>query len=508
MPVRKADLGPLTKISEGGYGVVYRVPSFRLPTDPATPLAYKEFTKDKAEQAHTAERSVIFRERLQPGDRMDLDRYAVWPQTLVEDQGAVSGLLMPLIPGDFFFELTYAQTGQKTTELRDLKWLNATRKQLAANGLSADTDFTERLALLAQLVYCVARLHKQDWLFGDISFSNAAYATDPPRMILLDCDGATSLAQAALHPAVSTFGWEPPECEQLNFASKATDVYKLGLAVLRCLNPEGAGATITDPKRLDGQLDAAGAALIARALRPDPALRPQAKELYYCLKTALDARIAPPQVLMAQLLTPIRPRGSGVRVQFAVQNVSEVTITAGSGAPVTTPVSVPGQLQVHAFPCQVSGRVVLEARNRFDTVRVDLGELEMFEVPQFDLAGLTGALPRVSVPAMDAFDSDVLAPALKAVPRIEVPQVPRFPAMATADLPRKLRDIVLPDADLAGALQLPRIADIARLPDFGALAGVPLRAIAESLTDAAAAAAEAQRPGFLKALDNAKDGDW
>ena len=102
---------------------------------------------------------------------------------------------MPVIPSAFFFEMTYAPTGQKTTELRDLKWLNATPKQLAANGLSADVDLVERLALLAQLVYCVARLHKHDWVFGDISFSNAAYAIDPPRMILLDCDGATSVAE-------------------------------------------------------------------------------------------------------------------------------------------------------------------------------------------------------------------------------------------------------------------------------------------------------------------------
>lgn len=508
MPVRKADLGPLTKISEGGYGVVYRVPSFRLPTAPTTPLAYKEFTKDEAEQAKTAQSSVLFRELLQPADRADLDRCAVWPRTLVEDKGVVSGLLMPLIPSDFFFELTYAQTGQKTTELRDMKWLNATSKQLAANGLPADADFTERLALLAQLVYCVARLHKQNWLFGDISFSNAAYAINPPRMILLDCDGATSVAQAALRPAVSTFGWEPPECEQLNFASKATDVYKLGLAVLRCLNPEGAGATIKDPQRLGGQLDAVGVALIARALSPDPALRPQAKELYRYLKAALDARITPPQVLTAKLLTPIRPRGSDVRVQFAVQNVAEVTITVGGGTPVTVPVSVPGQPQVHAFGGQVSGRVVFEAANRFGTVRVDLGELEMFEVPQFDLTGLAGALPRISVPTMESFNSDVLAPALSAVPRIDVPQVPRLAAMATGDLAGKLRDMVLPGAELSAALQLPRIADIARLPDFDALAGVPLRAIAQSLIDAAGATAEAQRPGYLKAVDNAKDGVW
>ena len=503
MPVSKADLGPLTKISEGGFGIVYSVPHYRMPDDLSTPLAYKEFTKEVPEQARTAERSVLFRDLLQPRDRTDLDRCAVWPRSLVVERGSVVGFIMPLIPGDFFFKMTDAQTGQKTTKLRDLTWLNATRKQLAANGLPAEVDFVERLALLTQLVYCVARLHKHDWIFGDISFSNAAYALGPPRMILLDCDGATSLAQAGLRPAVSTFSWEPPESAQFNLASKATDVYKLGLAILRCLNVEGAGATIKDPKRLHGQLDAVGAELMTQVLSSDPARRPRAKELYDYLQAALSALITSPEVLMAQLLTPVRPRGTDARVQFAVRNVPVVTITVGGSAPMTVPVSVPGQPQVHSFPVQVSGRVVLEAINRFSTVRADLGELEVFEMAQFDPTSITGILPRFSMPSMESFSADVLAPALAATPMINVPQVPEFPPMATADLPRKLRELVLPDADLAGALKLPRVAEIARLPDFGALAGAPLRAIAESLTDAAALAAEANRPAYLRAMTNA-----
>ena len=51
--------------------------------------------------------------------------------------------------------------------------------------------------LLAQLVYDVARLHKQGWVYGDLSFKNAAFAISPPRMILLDCDGAADLTRAA-----------------------------------------------------------------------------------------------------------------------------------------------------------------------------------------------------------------------------------------------------------------------------------------------------------------------
>ncbi len=504
MPVMKADLGPLTELNGGGYGIVYSVPHYRLPEDATAPLAYKEFIRDEAEQARTAERSVIFRDQLRPADRMDLDQWAVWPRALVRDGHSVVGYVMPLISDDFFFEVTDPTDGQKTRKLRDLTWLNATPKQLAANGLPAGVDFVERLALLTQLVYGIARLHKHDWVFGDISFTNAAYVTGQPRMILFDCDGATSVALAALRPAVTTLSWGPPECDQLNVTTKATDVYKLGLAILRCLNPAGANATIKDPQRLAGQLDAAGVELLKQALNPNPALRPQAKELYHYLQATLNALIAPPEVLMAQLLTPIRPRGADARVQFAVRNVPEVTITIGGGTPMTVPVAVPGQPQVHAFPVHVSGRVVIQAKNRFNVVRLDLGELEAFDMPQFNLGSIAGALPRLSVPTMASFNADVLAPALAATPKIDVPQVPRFPTMATGDLPRKLREVVLQDADLAGALRLPRIADIARLPDFDALAGAPLRAIAESLTDAAALAAEAQRPAFMRAIANAK----
>ena len=89
-------------ISEGGFGKVYRLEDYQLPGDP-TPLAYKEFTTDVAEQARGAERAVDFRDAMSPGVQA-LDLVAVWPRALVVNQGGtVIGLLMPLIPKDFFF---------------------------------------------------------------------------------------------------------------------------------------------------------------------------------------------------------------------------------------------------------------------------------------------------------------------------------------------------------------------------------------------------------------------
>ena len=65
---------------------------------------------------------------------------------------------------------------------------------------------------------------------------------------------------------------------------KATDVYKLGLAILRCLNPGRAPPPCGTRAGWSAKLDAAGVDLIARAVGQDPAKRPTAKELYVYLR--------------------------------------------------------------------------------------------------------------------------------------------------------------------------------------------------------------------------------
>ena len=234
MRVERSDLGPLVELGEGAYAKVYRAPNYRLLGDPAE-IAYKEFTTHVTEQAQAAEKSASFRDLLSPADRADLDRCTVWSRAIVEDRGAVVGLLMPLISGEFFFEAVDRSTGGKSMKLRELQWLIATPAQLAANGV-ADIGNTERLMLLGHLVYAIGRLHEHGWVYGDLSFKNEVFALGPPRMILLDCDGAADLRDLGRKQAHS-LGWDPPESTQVNIQDKATDVYKLGLAILRCLSP-------------------------------------------------------------------------------------------------------------------------------------------------------------------------------------------------------------------------------------------------------------------------------
>ena len=496
MRVNRAALGPLKELAEGAYGKVYRAEQYRLPGDPSA-IAFKEFTTQVSEQALAAENAVSFRHLLSPADRADLDRCTVWPRAVVEERGAVVGLLMPLIGPEFFFEATDQATRETTTKLRDLQWLIATPAQLAENG-AQDVEETDRLVLLAQLVYDVARLHKQDWVYGDLSFKNAAFAIRPPRMILLDCDGAADLHNLRRKQSHS-LGWEPPECAQLNVQGKATDVYKLGLAILRCLNPGKGAATMRDPTRVAGKLDATGATLIAGAVDTDPAKRPTAKELYAYMRGIVASRITPPQVIVARLATPLRVRGMDAQVEWEIANVSEITIRVGASAPMTVPVAVNGSPQLHVFPARESGPVTIEAENRYGAVRVNLGELMLYEIPPFDPKSFIGTLPRVAVPPLEAFTLDALAPALATVPRVAVPELPRLPTMPTADLTGVLRETLLPQAD--------GIEQTLRFPDFGEVVAGPTREIAEQLTSQAREFAMSQRESHLRALADGEEDD-
>jgi len=170
MRVKKADLGRLILLGRGFFGEVFRVPDYHLPDD-QTELVYKEFTKDHARQARSADAVVSFREMLNQVGRDELDQYTVWPRALVEDGGNITGLLMPLIPEEFFCDREDPDTGNITPHLREMQWLIASKQQrhLARIDLQ-DVELPDRLALLAQLAYILARLHEHGWVFGDLCF--------------------------------------------------------------------------------------------------------------------------------------------------------------------------------------------------------------------------------------------------------------------------------------------------------------------------------------------------
>ena len=244
---------------------------------------------------------------------------------------------------------------------------------------------------------------------------------------------------------------------------KVTDVYKLGLAILRCLNPGKGAATCRTRAGLLASLTRPGS-IWSRARWRRPGARPTAKELYAYLRRCRRPARPPPEVIAARLATPMRVRGMDARVEWEIANVSEVTIRVGASAPMTVAVAANGGPQLHVFPARESGPVTIEAENRYGAVRVDLGELMLYEIPPFDPKSFIGTLPRLAVPPLEAFTLDALAPALATVPRVAVPELPRLPTMPTADLTGVLRETLLP-AGSTGQPQ-PRHRAVPQIPGF------------------------------------------
>jgi serine/threonine protein kinase len=436
--IRETSLGNLKYLASGGFAEVFAVPGFTLPGD-TTPLAYKRFTVDHAQQTRSAQAAVKFREALSPADRADLDERTTWPRALVTGPtGSVRGLLMPLIPPEFFFQAPDL-AGKLVRRPREMSWLVSSAEQRNAAQVDfGDVPRTDRLVMLAQLAYVVGWLHKHGWVFGDLSFSNAVFALDPPRILLLDCDGAAALADHSRKQSSTPF-WDPPECpiEQPPGGRKQerqddiTDVYKLGLAILRCLTPGKGASSSRNVKRLGTELDAAGTDLVTRSLSDDRGVRPRARQIYAYLRQAATGRIAVPQITLARLVTPCRIRGLDAHIEWQIDKANEVQIRFGVNQAAT--VALADHPQGYTFQPQRSGPVSIEARNRFGTARVELGELILYDLPEFQVN--LAALPALHVPEIDPFCTQSLEVTIAGRPRSPAGiKVPRLPAVNSADL--------------------------------------------------------------------------
>jgi hypothetical protein len=445
MKVRKTKLTKLTPLAEGGFGKVYRVDGFTLPGDKA-PLAYKEFTADHDAQGRSAQAAVAFRAGLGPTDQAELDFYCAWPRAVVTDgRGKVCGLLMPLIPGDYFCKLADAD-GKMTDKPREMGWLIAgTVQRQAARIDLGEVDNTRRLLLLAQLVYAIGRLHRHGWVFGDLSFKNAVFTPDPPRVMLLDCDGAADLLDLGRKQS-STPYWDPPECpinpppgqpRRQDLQDAVTDTYKLGLAILRCLTPGKGSSTARSSDRLDRELDPAGTRLVARALSADRTARPTAKELYAYLYGVAAPRTADPEIRMARLARPVVLSGLDARIEWQISNADRITVSAGANfSAQVDPAAYP---RGFTFRARESGPVRIEAGNRFGAVTADLGELTVYELPPFTVT--CDYLPTPQVPTLRAFSLEPVTNVLASRPDPggHLPEIPPVPSLSSYGLVEGLR---------------------------------------------------------------------
>ena len=264
--IERDKLGPLSKIGQGGQGVVYRAPNVK--TKFAASMVYKEYkTQARADIDFTALAAMpaLVEDSLTYTQGERLISIAAWPCAIVQDAGTPTGFVMPAIPDEFFIPLTTAKgVARSTAEFQHL--LNHPTV-LAARGITIDD--AQRYTLVRETASALTFLHKHRVCVGDISPKNLLFSLTPHEAIyFIDCDPMRINTVSAL-PQVETPGWNAPAGEEL--ATIYTDTYKLGLLALRLLTGD---QDTTNPAHLPATTPTQLRQIITDTLTKSPQQRP------------------------------------------------------------------------------------------------------------------------------------------------------------------------------------------------------------------------------------------
>jgi DNA-binding helix-hairpin-helix protein with protein kinase domain len=289
--LRADELGDRHEIGRGGMATVYALPSFFLPEAPAASWVYKQYrSKCRPVPLFGMEGLVRLRHGLPDGQRRAFDRCFNWPVRVVtDDEPGASGVILPLLSDDWFMVLKLS-SGTTKRKPAEGQFLFMDRAYCARVGIPF-ADEEQRRHLCRSLAYALALLDRADIVYGDLSSRNILFRLTPrPAVKLVDCDAVR------VHGGAAAFGsqphspdWEPPEALRArarrdgtgyNIQNKATDRYKLGLAILRILTPGPMCSLSTDPIAARPHLPMNLFTLLQRSLSTDPATRPPARAWY------------------------------------------------------------------------------------------------------------------------------------------------------------------------------------------------------------------------------------
>ena len=264
--IRRDKLGVLSKIGQGGQGVVYRAPNVK--TKFAAAMVYKEYklqARTDVDFTALAAMPALVEESLTYAQAERLISFAAWPCAIIQDAGTPTGFVMPAIPEEFFIELTTVKgVSPSTAEFQHL--LNHPTV-LAARGITLDD--AQRFTLLRETGSALVFLHKHGVCVGDISPKNLLFSLTPHEAVyFIDCDAMRINGVSAL-PQVETPGWNAPPGEEL--ATIYTDTYKLGLLALRLLTGDH---DTTNPGHLPATTPAQLRQIITDTLTNQPHQRP------------------------------------------------------------------------------------------------------------------------------------------------------------------------------------------------------------------------------------------
>ncbi|WP_433271264.1 hypothetical protein ACQPZF_11930 [Actinosynnema sp. CS-041913] len=399
MSVDLADLGELgVRLGSGGEAAVYDLPGFRLP-DVRGELVFKRYRVMHA-QPEALRRVVAARTALPADLRARLDAMTAWPVRVVVSaaqavgvSGAQAvGVLMPRIPAPFF-DLVQRSAGERRV-LREVQNLFVDEARALRVGRPAPTP-EQRLRICRDFAAALAFLHdRMNIVFGDLNPKNEVFRLDAePMVMFLDCDAVRPAGVVSRTRQLDSPDWVPPEGGVL---SRATDQYKLGLFVLRCLTPGHFSSTGTDPAVAVGVLDAEGMDLLRRALGTDQRARPAAGDWVRYLRRVLGQAAAPPVLGEVRLDRAFVLSAQSVVVEWEAREARHVEVTAGAR---TTRVDGRPGRGTTSVVLERSGPIEVRALNDLGEDRREVGPVTVVPVP--DVATLPVPLPQVPWPDQD-----------------------------------------------------------------------------------------------------------
>jgi serine/threonine protein kinase len=278
--IERDRLGVLTKIGQGGQGVVYGAPNVK--TKFAASMVYKEYkaaTLAAIDFTALAAMPALVEDSLSYADGERLVSVAAWPCAIVADAGGSTGFVMPAIPQEFFISLTTVK-GLSTSTAEFQHLLNHS-SVLAARGITVDD--AQRYSLLREVASGLAFLHKHGVCVGDISPKNLLFSLTPHEAVyFIDCDAMRINGVSAL-TQVETPGWTVPAGEDL--ATIYSDTYKLGLLALRLLAGDH---DTTNPAHLPSTTPGLLRQIITETLTKQPQSRPLPEAWNYVLGQAIE----------------------------------------------------------------------------------------------------------------------------------------------------------------------------------------------------------------------------
>ena len=285
MLIKLSQLDLTTSIDSGGQGFIHEVdPALASAIGWPGSLIAKRYPQSLPEPALA---DFLHRVRwagsLPAEARAELYRAAAWPLMVIEDHGALAGIVMPDERERFGARYTSPSEVTKT-KLMSLEHVLSGDAYLQRR-FDVKCDTYLRAVVAERLATALAVLHRHAIVASDISHKNVLVRlAEPYAVTFIDCDSMTFQGTTTLK-LVETPDWEMPEEWGEQATTRAADAYKLGLGIMRLFARQ---QSLRDLDSAQAHVPTALHHLIRIALSPRPASRPSVGRWQAALRDVLE----------------------------------------------------------------------------------------------------------------------------------------------------------------------------------------------------------------------------